>query len=99
MLYPVPPLRSESASLRDDRVVVAQGEKDGFEFRLLRARLERLLAEVVESLVYVGVHSRGRFVGYLNGRFQYSLSKIKNHYKQTVLRYIYVPKSLYLLEE
>lgn len=74
--YSVPALRAESLSLRDDRVIVTQGEENGFEFGFLRAGLQGLLAEVVEGFVNVGVHSRRRFVGYFYGRFQNSLYRI-----------------------
>ena len=68
-----PNLRSKLSPLRHDGVEVAEGEEDALELGLLGAHLQRVLLEVVQGLVQVGLHPCWRFVGDLDGSFQNAL--------------------------
>lgn len=72
----VPSLRPELSPLRDACVEVTQREQEGLEFGLFGAHLERLLREVVERFVEVGLHAPRRLVGDLNGGLQDTLWQV-----------------------
>lgn len=72
----VPSLRPELSPLRDACVEVTQREQEGFEFSLFGAHFERVLREVVERLVEVGLHAPWRLIGDLDGRLQDALWQV-----------------------
>lgn len=73
----VPSLRPELSPLRDACVEVTQREQEGLEFGLFGAHLERVLREVVERLMEVGLHAPRRLVGDLDGRLQDALWQVR----------------------
>ena len=69
----VPALGAEFASLGNHGMEVAQRKQNRLEFILLGAHLQRVLVEVVQSLVQVGLHAGWRFIGDLDGSLQNTL--------------------------